>query len=57
MKTITKRKHNKIKKIMNHTEEWVNDEDQVMDIVLNSFKELYQTQHLAFVSIKDIDIN
>ena len=42
---------------MNHTEEWVNDEDQVMDIVLNSFKELYQTQHLAFVSIKDIDIN
>ena len=42
---------------MNHTKEWVNDEDQVMDIVLNSFKELYQTQHLASVSIEDIDIN
>ena len=57
MKTIMKTKQNKIRKIMNHTREWVNDEDQVMDIILNGFKELYQTQHLASVSTEDIDIN
>lgn len=33
------------------------DEDQVMDIILNGFKELYQTQHPASVSTEDIDIN
>ena len=42
---------------MNHTGEWINDEDQVMDIILNGFKELYQTQHPACVSTEDIDIN
>lgn len=42
---------------MNYTGEWVNDEDQVMDIILNGFKELYQTQHLTSVSTEDFDIN
>lgn len=42
---------------MNHTREWVNEEDQVMDIILNGFKELYQTQHLTSIFADDFNIN
>lgn len=42
---------------MNHSREWVDDEDQVMDILLSGFKELYQTQHLNFISTTDFKLN
>nr|XP_023895018.1 uncharacterized protein LOC112006928 [Quercus suber] len=55
-KTIIKRKHNQIRRIMNQSGEWIEDEDQVMDIVLSVFKVLYQTQHLTFISTADFEI-
>lgn len=42
---------------MNHTGEWVDDEDQVMDIILSGFKELYQTHHLTSISTEDFYID
>lgn len=42
---------------MNHTGEWVNEEDQVINNILNSFKELYQTQHLTSIFADDFNIN
>ena len=42
---------------MNHFGEWVDDEDQVMDILLSGFKELYQTQHLTSISTTNFELN
>lgn len=42
---------------MNHSGEWVDDEDQVMDILLSGFKELYQIQHLTSISTTDFKLN
>ena len=55
-KTIIKRKHNRIRRIMNQSGEWAEDEDQVMDIILSGYKELYQTQHLTSISTVDFEI-
>ena len=55
-KTIIKRKHNRIQRIMNQSGEWVEDEDQVMDIILSGYKELCQTQHLTSISTADLEI-
>ena len=41
---------------MNQSGEWVEDEDQVMDIILSGYKELYQTQHLTSISTADFEI-
>ena len=55
-KTIIKRKHNRIRRIMNQSREWAEDEDQVMDIIFSGYKELYQTQHLTSISTADFEI-
>ena len=41
---------------MNQSVEWVEDEDQVMDIILSGYKELCQTQHLTSISTADLEI-
>ena len=41
---------------MNQSGEWVEDEDQVMDIILSGYKELCQTQHLTSISTANLEI-
>lgn len=43
--------------MQNHLGEWLNSEQQIMDLILNGFKELYQSQHLAFISHSEFDVD
>ena len=54
---ITRKEQNKIFRLQNHLGEWLNSEQQIMDLILNGFKELYQSQHLASISHYEFDVD
>lgn len=52
IKTITHRKHNKIICLKDNLGNWVDFQDQVMDIILNGFKKIYLIDHLLGDSLR-----
>lgn len=57
IKTITRRKHNKIRCLQDNMGNWVDSEDQIIDIILNGFKKLYLTEHTSSMTPSDFDLN
>jgi len=57
IKTITHRKHNKIRCLKDNLGNWVDSEDQVIDSILNGFKKLYLTDHTSSVILSDFELN
>lgn len=57
IKTITRRNHNNIRRIKNIIGDWVDSKEQVMDIILKGFIDLYQSQHLTSISPSDFEVD
>ena len=57
VKTITRRKHNNIRQIKNNIGDWVDLKDQVMDIILKGFIDLYQSYYLTSISPLDFKVD
>ncbi|XP_050242161.1 uncharacterized protein LOC126691131 [Quercus robur] len=57
IKIITRRKHNKIRRLKDNLGNWLDSEDQVIDIILNGFKKIYLTNHTSSVTPSNFELN
>lgn len=57
VKTITRRRYNRIDHLKNHHGDWLTNEQHVIEHILKGFQDLYQSQHTTSITHSDFKID